>query len=70
VKEEITTVVKEAGFQYVSDDDIVELLESHSLPLTNEELAELDGQTHKEAQDDHDDKGDFRRKCLNDLKQI
>jgi hypothetical protein len=25
------------------------------LPLTNEELAELDRQTHKEAQDDHED---------------
>jgi hypothetical protein len=56
--------VKEAGFKYVSDDDLVELLESHSLPLMNEELVDMDGQTPKEAQDDHDD-GDFRRKYLN-----
>jgi hypothetical protein len=34
----------------------VELLESISLPLLNEELAELDNRTHKEAQEDHDDK--------------
>jgi hypothetical protein len=31
-----------AGFQDSSEDGIVELLESVSLPLTNEELAELD----------------------------
>jgi hypothetical protein len=30
-------------------------LESHSLPLTNEELAKVDMQTYKEAQDDHND---------------
>jgi hypothetical protein len=34
------------------EDDIAELLESHSLPLTNEELVELDKQMYKEAQDD------------------
>jgi hypothetical protein len=55
VKEEIATAAREAGFQDVSDDDIIELLESHCLPLTNKELAELDRQTHKEAQDVHDD---------------
>jgi hypothetical protein len=32
--------------------DVAELLESHSLTLMNEELAELDKQTYKEAQDD------------------
>jgi hypothetical protein len=31
------------------------MLESRSLPWTNEELAALDRQTRKEAQDDHDD---------------
>jgi hypothetical protein len=33
----------------------VELLESVSFPLLNEELAEVDRQTYKEAQDDHND---------------
>jgi hypothetical protein len=45
VKEEITTAAREAGFQDVSDDDIIELLECHYLPLMNEELAGLDRQT-------------------------
>jgi hypothetical protein len=44
VKEEIATAAKEAGFQDVID-DIIELLESHYLSLTNEELAESDRQT-------------------------
>jgi hypothetical protein len=47
VKEEITTVAKEAGFQDVSDDDIIELLESHSMPLMNEELAKVDSRHTK-----------------------
>jgi hypothetical protein len=35
VKDETATAAKEAGLQDVSDDDIVDLLESHSLPLMN-----------------------------------
>jgi hypothetical protein len=34
---------------------MTELLESLFLTLTSEELAEMDRQTYKEAQDDHDD---------------
>jgi hypothetical protein len=52
VEEEISPVLNEAGFQDVSDDDILELLEFHSLPLMIEEVAELKRQTHKEAQVD------------------
>jgi hypothetical protein len=55
VKVEILTVAKESGFQDVIDADVVELLECHSLPLMNEELAEFERQTHKEAQDNHGD---------------
>jgi hypothetical protein len=55
VREKTAGVAKEAGFQCVSDDDIVVLLESHSLPLTNDELVELDMEMCKGAQDDHDD---------------
>jgi hypothetical protein len=51
---EIAILAKEPGFQDVGEDDVAELLESHSLPLTNEELAELDKQTYEEAQDDDD----------------
>jgi hypothetical protein len=36
VKEEVAILAKEEGFQDVREDDIIELLESHSLPLTNE----------------------------------
>jgi hypothetical protein len=39
VKEEIPILAKEEGFQDVSEG---ELLESLSLPLTNEEMAEMD----------------------------
>jgi hypothetical protein len=45
VKEEIAILAKEEGFQDVSGDDIVKLLESFSLPLTNEEMAEMDIRT-------------------------
>jgi hypothetical protein len=55
VKEEITTVAKGAGFQDISEYDLVELLESHSLILMHKELAEVGRQTYKEAQDDHDE---------------
>jgi hypothetical protein len=41
VMEEIGITGREAGFQNVIEDDIVELLQSVSLPLANEELAEL-----------------------------
>jgi hypothetical protein len=44
-----------AEFQDVSEDGIAELLESYSLWLTNEELAELNKQMYKGAQDDDDD---------------
>jgi hypothetical protein len=57
VKEEITNVAKQAGFQDVSDNDVVEFLESHSLPLTNEELAGLDMQIYEDG-----DECDFTRK--------
>jgi len=33
------------------------LLESHSLPLADEELAELDKQTYEETKGDEDDRG-------------
>jgi hypothetical protein len=56
-------VAKEAGFQDVSDNDVV-FLESSSLPLTKEELADLDRQSYKEAQDDHDNECDITRKYL------
>jgi hypothetical protein len=36
LKEEVAILAKEEGFQNVREDDIVELLESHSLPLMNE----------------------------------
>jgi protoporphyrinogen oxidase len=49
VKEEITTVTEESGFQDVIKELIVELLESHSVVWMNEELAGLDRQTYKEA---------------------
>jgi hypothetical protein len=62
--DDITTGAKDAGFQNVSDNDVIVFLESHSLPLTNKELAELDRQSYKEAQDDHDDECDFTRKYL------
>jgi hypothetical protein len=53
VKEEITTVVKEAGFQKVSEDATMKLLESHSVTLMNEKLTGLDMPMYKEAQDYH-----------------
>jgi hypothetical protein len=67
VKEEITTVANEAGFQKVSEDATVELLECHSVILMNEKLAGLDRRMYKEAQDYHgnDEECDFRRKYLN-----
>jgi hypothetical protein len=55
VKEEITTVEKGASFQDFSEDDIVELLESHSVMLMHRKLTEVDRQTYKEAQDNHDE---------------
>jgi hypothetical protein len=55
VKEGITTVTKEAGFQDVSDNEVVEFLESHSLPFTNKSVTGLDKETYEEAQDDHDE---------------
>jgi hypothetical protein len=42
VKEESASLAKGAGFQDVTEDDVVELLEFVSLPLMNEELTELD----------------------------
>jgi hypothetical protein len=51
VKEETVIVVKETGFQEVSEDSIVELLDSHSVILMNEEPAGLDRRTCKGAQD-------------------
>jgi hypothetical protein len=59
VKEEIKNVAKEAGFQDISDNDVVEFLEWRSLPLTNEEMAGLDEQTYEEAHSDHDGECDF-----------
>lgn len=44
VSEEIAVLASEAVFQDISEDNLVE--------LSNEELAHLDRQTHKEAQDD------------------
>jgi hypothetical protein len=41
----IAILAREAGFQDVGEDNVAKLLESHSLPLMNEELAELDKQT-------------------------
>jgi hypothetical protein len=35
------------GFQDTGEDDVDGLLESHSLPLADEKLAELDRQTYK-----------------------
>jgi hypothetical protein len=43
VMEEITTVAEEAGFQDVSEEGIVELLESHYVLLMNEELQNWTG---------------------------
>jgi hypothetical protein len=48
---------KVAGFQYVSEDGIAGLLESHSLPLTDE-LAELSKNTCKGVHDEYDDDDD------------
>jgi hypothetical protein len=45
MRDEIAILAKEAGSEDVSEDNLVELLESHALPLINEELAELDRQT-------------------------
>jgi hypothetical protein len=45
VKDETVIVAKETGFQEVSEDYIVEWLESRSVILTNEEPAGLDRQT-------------------------
>jgi hypothetical protein len=55
VKEEIAISANEEGFQDVSGDDIVEFLESLSLPLTNEEMSEMDMSTYKEAKNDDDE---------------
>jgi hypothetical protein len=55
ISTEIAILAKEAGFQDDGEDDIAELLESHFLPLMNKELAKLDLQTYKEAQDDGSD---------------
>jgi hypothetical protein len=55
VKEVSVILATEGGFQEFSEDVIVELLESHSVILMNEELAGLDMRTCKEAQDYHDD---------------
>jgi hypothetical protein len=50
---EIAILAKMAGFEDVSEDDVAQLLESHSLPLTNEKLAEMDKLMYKDAQDDN-----------------
>jgi hypothetical protein len=55
VTEENVILAKETGFQEVSEDARVELLESRSAILKNEELAELDRRTYKEAQGYHGD---------------
>jgi hypothetical protein len=45
VKEETVIVAKETGIQEVSEDAKLELLESRSVKLANEELAGLDRRT-------------------------
>jgi hypothetical protein len=45
VKEETVIVGKETGLQEVSEDAKLELLESRSVKLANEELAGLDRRT-------------------------
>jgi hypothetical protein len=55
MRDEIAILAKEAGFDDVSEDNLVELLESYALPLINEELAELDRQTYRAEQDGHND---------------
>jgi hypothetical protein len=49
VKDEIVIVARETGFQEVSEDAVVELLESRSVILMNEEPAWLDMRTCKGA---------------------
>lgn len=44
-------------FKDAGEGDIDRLLESHSLPLGDEELAELDKQTYEETKGDEDDRG-------------
>jgi hypothetical protein len=56
VMEEIAILAKGEGFQDISGDEIVDLLESLSLPLTNEEMAEMNMRTYKEAQNDDDER--------------
>lgn len=69
VMEEIRIVGSEGGFKNVSEDDIIELLQSVSLSLENEELAEFDRQTYKDAWDGHVDENVIsEKKYLNNLK--
>lgn len=44
-------------FKDAGEGDIDRLLESHSLPLADEELAELDKQMCEETKGDEDDRG-------------
>jgi predicted nucleic acid-binding protein len=55
VNQETINVATERGFQEVSEDAILEFLESRSVILMNEEPAELDRRTCKGVQDYHDD---------------
>jgi hypothetical protein len=72
----IADLAKTSGFTQLEDDhDDVDLPDSHTQSLNNEELAELDVLTMEESRsdDEDDDKGEIYKErglTLNDLREI
>ncbi|XP_066474732.1 tigger transposable element-derived protein 1-like [Tiliqua scincoides] len=54
IQSELVKLAKNAGFEEVAAEGVEKLLESHALPLTNEELEELDRQAFEEDCDELD----------------
>ncbi|KAK4308438.1 hypothetical protein Pmani_019859 [Petrolisthes manimaculis] len=56
IRKDIVRLFHLAGFKEVDEDDVQELLQSHSEPLSNEDLMQLD--QHRALQGDNDDDDD------------
>ncbi|XP_051787129.1 tigger transposable element-derived protein 1-like [Erpetoichthys calabaricus] len=54
-RRELAMLAKEAGFNHIDEEGIRELIESHSAPLSNEELEEMDRLSFQEENVDDDE---------------
>ena len=57
IHKDITSLARRAGFEEVDDDDVAELLDSHSEELTNEDLMERERQRTLAKDDDDEEDG-------------